>query len=86
MIKSIKYSSGTIRFQMISSSFERGIPFKLNKYNIYTDGSRLDEKAGSGIVVYKEGKVIYETSIYLGSIRLQFTKQSYMLLSMLLSG
>ena len=74
------------QFQVISSSFERGIPFELAKYNIYTDGSRLDEKAGSGIVVYKEGKMVYTKPQFILVPRLQYIKQNYTLLSMPLFG
>jgi hypothetical protein len=48
------------------TSFESGEPRPWGHIEVYTDGSQLRGKTGSGVVIYEDGHRIAEISVHLG--------------------
>ncbi len=62
-------------YQVNKDSFSLGEPGDGSHIEIYTDGSRLDEKAGSGVAIFEDGLVTEEMAHHLGTYATVFQSE-----------
>ncbi len=65
-------------YKLNEDSMDKGLPPNRHLFPcIYTDGSRLNDSTGSGVVIYEDGKIQMESPFYLGQHSSVFQGEVY---------
>jgi len=64
-------------YRLQPCSLIKGNPNRSCDFEVYTDGSVINESAGSGVCVLRNSRVIYSASYYLGRMRSVFQAELY---------